>query len=272
MEIKQIGRYQIKELLGQGGMALVYRAYDDVFQRDVAVKLLAQTQIFDPHLRQRFEREARTIARLEHAAIVPVYEFGEHDGMPYFVMRLMEGGTLTEKLEKGALPLTDIVEVFRRLAPAIDLAHAQGIVHRDLKPGNILFGGGNNAYLSDFGIVKSLASDAKTLTATGGIVGTPAYMSPEQVRGAKDLDGRSDIYALGTILFQMLTGRLPYQADTPISAAFKHVTDPVPRVLDVAPHLPVQFGAIINRAMAKEPEERYQTCLLYTSPSPRDPE
>jgi hypothetical protein len=193
---------------------------------------------------------------LEHRAIVPVYDFGEEDGRPYLVMRLMTGGSLADRLRTGALSPAVIQRVLDRIGAALDKAHAQGIVHRDLKPGNILFDDDGQPYLSDFGIVKS--AESTKLTATGGMIGTPTYMSPEQVMGTSEIDGRSDIYALGVVLYEMLTGRQPYESETGMGMAMAHVTRPVPQLRETAPQLPAGYQAIIDRAMAKKPEDRYQ--------------
>ncbi len=239
-------------------MATVYEAYDPRFERPVAVKALPREFLHDPEFRARFEREARTIAQLEHPAIVPVYDFGEDDGRPFLVMRLMTGGDLSDRLADGPLSVEETAVILKRLGSALDAAHSQGVVHRDLKPGNILFDQYGDAYLADFGIAH-IASSTQALTASGSLVGTPTYMSPEQVYGDKELDGRSDIYALGVILFQMLTGHTPYDADTPARVMMKHIMDPVPPLSDVRPDLPPEFDDIIHKAMAKEREERYST-------------
>lgn len=253
----KIGRYDVEAELGRGGMATVYRAYDPGFRREVAIKVLPREFLHDPQFRARFEREAQIIASLEHPAIVPVYDFGEEDGQPYLVMRLMTGGSLAGRLAAGPLPLAEAARIFARLAPALDKAHAQGIIHRDLKPGNILFDADDNPYISDFGIAKLTEA---TATFTGsGVIGTPAYMSPEQARGDRSIDGRSDLYALGAIVFQMLTGRLPYEADTPMGLAVKHITEPTPHILETKPDLPPGCEDLIQTAMAKDRDQRYRT-------------
>lgn len=254
---QKIGRYEIRSKLGQGGMAAVFQAYDPRFERIVALKMLPREFLHETEFRARFEREAKTIAALEHPAIVPVYDFGEQDGQPYLVMRYMPGGSLAERLQQGAVPLNEAAVILKRIASALDRAHSRGIIHRDLKPGNILFDQYGDAFLADFGIAH-LASSTK-LTASGLLVGTPAYMSPEQVYSDKKLDGRSDIYALGVILFQMLTGQTPYEADTPAKVMMKHVLDPVPHILQVRPDLPAECEGVISRAMAKERDERFTT-------------
>ncbi len=256
MDPQKIGRYEIKAELGRGGMATVYQAYDPRFEREVAIKVLPREMLHDPQFRVRFEREAKTIAMLEHPAIVPVYDFGEEDGQPYFVMRYMTGGSLSDRLKKGPVSIAEAARLFERLAPALDEAHVKGIIHRDLKPGNILFDQYNEPYISDFGIAK--LSEAQTNVTGSAIVGTPAYMSPEQAQG-ETIDGRSDIYGMGIILFEMLTGSQPYQGDTPMSVVVKHITDPVPHILDVKPDLPPATESVIAKAMAKNRDERFPT-------------
>ena len=253
----KIGRYVIECLIGKGGMAAVYRAYDPHFHRQVAIKVLPREFLFDDTFRQRFQREAQAIAALEHPSIVPVHDYGEENGQPYLVMRYMPGGSLEERLEQGRMTLEEASALISRLAPALDEAHSQGIIHRDLKPGNILFDRRGEPHLSDFGIVK-LTEATTTLTA-GAIIGTPAYMSPEQGRGEKDIDGRTDIYSLGAILFQMLSGKLPYEADTPTGQIMRHIMDPIPNLLEVSPTLPAGIQTIIERSMAKKKEQRYST-------------
>ncbi|MDX1687949.1 MAG: SUMF1/EgtB/PvdO family nonheme iron enzyme [Candidatus Promineifilaceae bacterium] len=253
-----IGRYHVERLLGHGGMAVVFLARDPRMDRHVAVKLLPRQFTFNDDLRQRFYREARIIAALEHPAIVPTYDFGEHEGQPYLVMRYMAGGSLGERLEQP-LSLERTVAIFTRLAPALDKAHERGIIHRDLKPDNVLFDEDDFPYLADFGVAR-LAEGTKTMS----IVGTPAFMSPEQIQGDRELDSRCDVYALGAMLFLMLTGERPYEADTPPKLMFKHVHEPVPDLLALRPDLPNEIQAVIERAMAKSPDERYATAKALT--------
>ena len=255
MEPTKFGRYEIRGEIGRGGMATVYHAYDPRFERDVALKVLPREMLHDVQFRTRFEREAKTIAMLEHPAIVPVYDFGEEDGQPYFVMRYMTGGSLSDRMKKGPMSVRDVAHLMAHIASALDEAHSKGIIHRDLKPGNILFDQFNEPYISDFGIAKLSESQANV---TGSaIVGTPAYMSPEQAQG-EAIDGRSDIYGLGVILFELLTGQQPYHGDTPMSVVVKQITDPVPHILDVKPDLPADIEIIIEKAMAKDRNERFQ--------------
>lgn len=257
MSFQRMGPFEIETEIGRGGMAAVFRAHDPRFRRDVAIKVLPRELLHEPSFRARFEREAQTVAALEHPAIVPVYDYGEEDGLPYIVMRFMPGGSLSERLESGSMSVQESERIITRLAAALDEAHRQGIVHRDLKPANILFDRYGNAYLSDFGVAR-IAQASAELTGDA-IVGTPAYMSPEQARGETDLDGRSDVYALGAILFEMLTGQQPFEADTPLGVAMKHITEPVPRIREVKADLPAACEALIERSMAKDREARFDT-------------
>jgi len=258
MQPVKIGRYEIKSELGRGGMATVYRGYDPLFEREVAVKVLPSELLHsDPQFKLRFEREAKIIASLEHPSIVPVYDVGEDNGQPYFVMRYMNGGSLSERIKAKILTIDEAVKILAQLAPGMDEAHTKGIIHRDLKPSNILFDGKGVPYISDFGIAK--LSQAQSGNVTGSaIIGTPAYMAPEQAQGT-GVDGRTDIYAVGIILFEMLTGRQPYEADTPMAVAFKHITDPVPQILLSNPNLPEDVEPIIQTAMAKNKDDRFAT-------------
>jgi serine/threonine-protein kinase len=257
---EKIGRYEIKSELGRGGMATVYHGYDPRFEREVAVKVLPSELLHsDPQFKLRFEREAKIIAQLEHPSIVPVYDVGDEGGQPYFVMRYMNGLSLSEHIKSKILSIEESAKILGQIAPGLDEAHSKGIVHRDLKPSNILFDSKGTPYISDFGIAK--LSQAQSSNVTGsGIIGTPAYMAPEQASG-ETVDGRSDIYALGIILYQMLTGRQPYEADTPMGVAIKHITDPVPQILTANPNLHPDIDAIIQTAMAKKKDDRFATAV-----------
>ena len=256
----KIGRYRIKAELGRGGMSTVYLAHDPHFDRDVALKLLPRELLHSGNFRRRFDREAKIVASLDHPAIVPVHDFGEQDGQPYLVMRFMAGGSLTDRLIQGAIPINEVSRIISRLASALDEVHKKGVLHRDLKPSNILFDQRNDPFISDFGTAKFTFEHTK-LTETGGAVGTPAYMSPEQIQGESSLDGRSDIYSLGIILFEMLSGQHPFQTNTPIGLAVKHIFEPIPNVREMQPGLPMACQTIITRAMAKSPEDRFQTAI-----------
>jgi hypothetical protein len=261
---KTIGRYRIKAELGRGGMSTVYLAHDPRFERDVAIKLLPLELLHQPTFRRRFEREAKVVASLDHPAIVPVYDFGEEDGQPFLVMRFMTGGSLAERLKQGAISISESARIMAKLAPALDEVHVHGVIHRDLKPSNVLFDQRNEPYISDFGTAKLKYAHTK-LTDTGGAVGTPAYMSPEQIQGEAELDGRSDIYTLGVILFEMLTGKHPYQTNTPIAVAVKHMFEPVPNLQEMAPDLPTACQEVIVQAMAKQKEHRYRTAIDFAN-------
>jgi serine/threonine protein kinase len=252
-----IGRYEIIQELGQGGMAIVYLARDPYVKRQVALKVLPRQFTFDPQFRTRFQREAEVIATLEHASIVPVYDFGEDDNQPFIVMRYMSGGSLGDLLSNGPLPIPEITTLFQHIGSAVDYAHSRGVIHRDIKPGNILFDSQGGICLSDFGIAK-IAEATAAFTGTG-IIGTPAYMSPEQAQGEKTIDGRCDVYSLGVVLFQALSGELPFKADTPMGVAIAHITEPVPSLLARRPDLPPAFEPVIHKALEKDPARRYQT-------------
>ena len=259
MSPDKVGRYRIKSELGRGGMATVYRAFDPISNREVAIKILPRELLNNLVTRARFKRELKLIASLEHPAIVPVYDVGgEDDHQPYFVMRYMSGGSLSEMIQKGRFSLRDAALIIERLASALDHAHSRGIIHRDIKPDNVLFDTSNNPYLSDFGVAKFTET---LVSATGReVIGTPAYISPEQALG-EDVDSRADIYGLGAMLYEMLTGERPFSKDTVIGLALQHVNDPVPNILKVRPDLPGEVDVIIKTAMAKNREKRYATAL-----------
>ncbi|MBN1440217.1 MAG: serine/threonine protein kinase [Anaerolineales bacterium] len=259
---EKISRYEIRSEIGRGGMASVYLAYDPNFGREVAIKILPRELMHDPTFRARFHREARTIAALEHPSIVPVYDFGEGDGQPYLVMRYLSGGSLVSRIRSGPIPAAEASVILSRIGSALDAAHAKGIVHRDLKPANILFDQYGNAYLSDFGIAH-LSDTAGTLTGSM-VIGTPAYMSPEQISGEKKVDGRSDIYALGIVVFEMLTGQAPFQSDSPLKVMMMHVSNPPPKLSEADSQLPAGSSAVLERALAKEPDKRYQKAAEFS--------
>lgn len=255
MTVEQFGRYQIKSIIGRGGMSTVYLAHDPRFGRDVALKVLPHELVNNEQAYKRFQREARTIAQLEHPAIVPVYDFGEDHGQPYLAMRYMSGGSLAAWIKQRPLPIPTAVQIMQRITLALQEAHQKGIVHRDLKPSNILLDQRGDVYLSDFGIIK-LTQLATTLTADK-ILGTPAYMSPEQVKGDREIDNRSDIYALGVLLYEMLVGHPPYQGASPAQVMMAHILQPVPDITAARHDLPAGLQTVITRAMSKEPEERF---------------
>ncbi len=259
MELQRIGRYDIKSLIGQGGMSAVYLGYDPRSQREVAIKILPPYYLHSSKFRERFEREALMIALLEHPAIVPVYDMGEEDGQPYIVMRYMSGGSLGDKLKKGPIPLRDCMEMYLRLAPALDTAHARGVTHRDVKPDNLLFDKYDNVFLSDFGLARLRETIGFANISDGSIMGTPAYMSPEQIQGDREIDGRSDIYSMGIVLYQMLCGTVPFSGTTAASVMMMHLVNPVPQIYEQTKTLPTAIQTVLDIAMAKDPDDRYQS-------------
>jgi len=253
-----IGRYHILRPLGSGGMADVYLARDPALNRQVAIKI-PNVERLDAEGLARFNREAQAVARLEHQAIVPLYDYGDHDGRPYLVMRYMPGGSLADRIERRVASLPEAVVVIDRIAAGLDYAHAHDIIHRDVKPGNILFDESGAAYLADFGIARIMNLGAgKSLTQTGLAIGTAAYMSPEQALG-QPLDGRSDIYSLGVVLFEMLVGDIPYKADSSLQQAMQHVNAPVPAIVERRRGLPPTTQKVIDRVLAKQAKDRYPT-------------
>jgi serine/threonine protein kinase len=258
---QSIGRYHIIEPLGEGGMATVYKAYDTRLETDVAIKVI-RTDRFTPEMLtealKRFEREAKSLARLTHPNIVKVTDFGEYEGQPYLVMVYLPGGTLKERLGQP-MPWSEVARTLIPVARALEFAHQRGIVHRDIKPSNILITESGEPMLSDFGVAKIIGDEAVTgLTGSGMAMGTPEYMAPEQVN-AKTADGRADIYALGIVFYEMVTGRKPFQADTPLAILIKHISDPLPRPSEFVPDLPEAVENVLFKALTKKPEDRYQT-------------
>lgn len=256
---KSLGRYHILEKLGEGGMASVYIAMDTRLERRVAIKVIRKdvfgSLVLDQVLK-RFEREAKSLARLSHPTIVGVFDFGEYEGAPYLVMEYVPGGTL-KKMTGKPLPWQKAVRLLLPVAKALSFAHENGIIHRDIKPANILMTGGGEPRLSDFGVAKILeTTEGMTLTGTGVGIGTPEYMAPEQGLGIP-IDGRADIYALGVVLYELVTGRKPYTADTPIAIVLKHVNDPLPNPKEYIPDLPDEVFMVLVKALAKRPEDRY---------------
>jgi serine/threonine protein kinase len=256
---QSLGRYHILEQLGEGGMATVYKAYDTRLETDVAVKVIRTENILPSTLERtlkRFEREAKALARLTHPNIVSVKDYGEHDGKPYLVMEYLPGGTLKTRLGKP-IPWQETVKLILPIAEALDFAHSQNMIHRDVKPANILLTLRGQPMLTDFGIAKILdLEETADLTGTGMGIGTPEYMAPEQWTGKTS--AQSDQYALGVVLYEMLTGRKPYTADTPAAILLKQATEPLPRPTQYVPDLPEGVERILIKALARDPKDRFQ--------------
>jgi len=242
-------------------MAAVYRARDPALERDVALKILPPEFLHEPTFAERFRQEARVAARLEHPHVLPVHAFGIEQGRPWMAMRLVGGGSLADRLQRGPLPPAQTVAVLGEVASALDYAHARGVVHRDVKPANVLLDEGGRAYLADFGIAR-LLEGSSVATQTGLVVGTPSYMAPEQALGSK-VDARADVYALGVVAFECLTGRVPYTGTTPVAILMKHVSEPVP---EPAPgELPAPVAAVLRRCLAKATSERWPTAGAFVA-------
>jgi serine/threonine protein kinase len=260
-----IERYKIVRELGRGGMAVVYRATDAMLDRNVAVKIILSENASkekSEKLLKRFNREAKTLASLSHPNIVKVLDYGEYENSPYLVMEFISGGALKSKMGKP-IPYSEAAAMLVPVARALQHAHQQKIVHRDVKPENILINDSDQPMLSDFGILKLVdAEESHGLTGTGKIVGTPAYMSPEQIRG-REVDGRTDMYSLGIVFFEMVTGRKPYNANTPIELSMQHLHDPIPKAKQFVRDLPAEVDQVIAKAIAKNPEDRYPTMTAF---------
>lgn len=262
---QMLGPYRIIGQIGQGGMATVYKAYQPSMDRNVAIKVLPMQLASSPEFVQRFQQEARIIAKLEHPHILPVFDYGESDGTAYFVMRYFDAGTLKEKMEKERpLSLNEIDRIFTQLTDALSYAHGRGVIHRDLKPANALIDSQGNLFLTDFGIAKILESASTRLTQTDAIMGTPAYISPEQAQ-SRVVDQRSDIYSLGIILYEMVTGSVPFVADTPLAIILKHVSDPLPLPSVVKPDVSTAIERVILKALAKDPNDRFASAAEFVS-------
>jgi len=251
--------YELDNELGRGGMGIVYRAKDRRLKRLVAIKLLPPELAFRSEIKTRFLREAETAAQLSHPNIVPIYSVDERDGLVYFVMALVEGPTLARRMyEDGQLPVDQVRRVLREVADALAYAHGRGVIHRDIKPDNILLDKeSGRAMVTDFGIARAIQEGADSrLTATGVAIGTPAYMSPEQAAGDREIDGRTDLYALGVVAYQMLTGRLPFQAASTASMLMKHITERPTAVSQLRTDCPEDLAASVMSLLEKEPENR----------------
>ncbi len=255
----EIAGYRVERLAGRGGMGVVYRATDLTLERPVALKLISEEIARDEGFRERFKRESRLAASIRHPNVITVFHAGEEAGVLYIATEFIEGTDLKAMIaERGSLEPHVAADITAQVASALDAAHAEGLVHRDVKPANVLIAaenGGWHAYLTDFGLTKSTASQS-AMTETGLFVGTLDYAAPEQLSGAP-LDARTDVYSLGCVLFETLTGRRPYPRESPVATMYAHTHEPPPSVRDAAPHVSPALDAVVKRAMAKAAKERY---------------
>jgi serine/threonine-protein kinase len=249
-------RYELQELVGTGGMSSVFRAHDRLLERTVALKILHEQFTQDEDYVERFRREARSVAQLAHPNIVTVIDRGEQDGRQFIVFEYVDGANLKEVVRDGALPIDDVLDVAIQVGRALAFAHHRGLVHRDVKPQNVLLNDEHQAKVTDFGIARSL--DVKGVTQTGTVLGTSDYIAPEQARG-EQVDPKTDMYSLGAVLYELLTGEVPYPGDNFVAIAMRHVYDPVPSVLDRRPDCPLRLDGAVRRAMAKDPDDRFES-------------
>jgi serine/threonine protein kinase len=255
---ENVGPYRIIEQLGQGGMATVFKAYHALLDRYVAIKALHPAFNQDVTFETRFQREARVVAKLEHPNIVPVYDYAEYEKRPYLVMKFIEGDTLKAKLDKGPLSSEEISKIVDAVGSALSYAHRQGVLHRDIKPSNVLVANDGQMYLADFGLARIAQSGESTLS-SDMIMGTPQYISPEQAMGKKDLDERTDLYSFGVMLYEMVVGQVPFNADTPFSVIHDHIYSPLPLPHMVNKNVPESVERVLLKALAKDRDDRYGT-------------
>ncbi len=253
---ENVGPYRILEQLGQGGMATVFKAFHPALDRHVALKVLHPAFKEDPNFLGRFQREAKLVAKLEHPNIVPIYDFAEHEEHPYLVMKYIEGETLKARLTKGRLTNDEILKITKAVGAALVYAHKKGILHRDIKPSNVLLTPEGSIYLADFGLARLAAASDSTLSADI-LIGTPQYISPEQANGLKDLDARSDVYCFGVMLYEMVVGRVPFNADTPYAIVHDHIYKPLPLPRTLNPAISEDIEVVLLKALAKDREDRY---------------
>ena len=254
--------YTLEGEIGRGGMGVVYRARDEQLKRRVAIKVLPPELAFQQDIRERFKREAQTAGQLLHPHIVPIYSVGEAKGIVFFVMGYVDGESVAGRVKrKGPLPAEEARRIMKESADALSAAHAVSVVHRDIKPDNILLEGTRGRVMvTDFGIAKALSQGSgATLTGAGVAIGTPAFMSPEQAAGEKEIDGRSDLYSLGIVTYQMLAGELPFNAPTVAGILMKQITEPAPDIRRARPDVPEDLALAVARCLEKDPENRWPT-------------
>jgi serine/threonine protein kinase len=253
---EDIGLYRIVEQLGQGGMATVFKAHHSVLDRFVAIKAMNPAFLEDPGFRKRFQLEARVVAGLEHPNIIPLYDFSEHNGLPYLVMKFIEGETLKARLGRGPVSKQDGCAIVEAVGRALAYAHKKQVLHRDVKPSNILLGDDGSVLLADFGLAR-IASAGESTLSSEMMIGTPQYISPEQARSLPGLDGRTDIYSLGIVFYELVAGRVPFDADTPLSIIHDHLYTPPPPPSTLVPNVPESMERVILRSLSKDREERF---------------
>jgi eukaryotic-like serine/threonine-protein kinase len=260
---KIAGRYEVQELVGHGGMSSVYKAHDSLLERNVALKVLHEQYNADEDFVERFKREARSVAQLQHPNIVTVIDRGEAEGRQYIVFEYIDGENLKELVvRKGRLDVREALEIALEVARGLAFAHQSGIIHRDVKPQNVLLNGDGKAKVTDFGIARSL--DVDGMTQTGTVLGTSNYIAPEQASGNR-VDAHSDVYALGAVLYELLAGEVPFPGESFVAVAMKHVHEPPPNVLDVRKDVPLRVAAAVDRALEKEPEQRFPTMAEFAA-------
>ena len=254
---ENVGPYRIIEQLGQGGMATVFKAYHAALDRYVAIKVLHPAFKEEPNFLSRFQREARVVARLEHPNIVPIYDFAEHNGQPYLVMKFIEGQTLKARMNEKPLTKEEAVEIVDAVGGALAYAHKEGVLHRDVKPSNVLLSPDGSIYLADFGLARMAQAGASTLS-KDVMLGTPQYISPEQGQGVRDLDQGTDIYSFGVLLYEIVVGRVPFNADTPFSIIHDHIYTPLPLPTAVNPKVPEVVERVLLKSLAKDRKDRFE--------------
>ena len=250
-------RYEVEELVGHGGMSSVYKARDTLLERHVALKILHEQYSSDEDFVERFKREARSVAQLQHPNIVTVIDRGEEDGRQFIVFEYIDGENLKEHVvRKGRLDVQEALEIAGEVARGLAFAHEQGLIHRDVKPQNVLLNGDGRAKVTDFGIARTL--DVDGMTQTGTVLGTSNYIAPEQASG-QPVDAHSDVYALGAVLYELLAGEVPFPGESFVAVAMKHMHEPAPNLLDVRGDVPLRVAAAVDRALEKDPEQRFPT-------------
>lgn len=255
---ENVGPYRIIEQLGQGGMASVFKAYHPALDRFVAIKVLHPAFKQEPNFLSRFQREARVVAKLEHPNIVPIYDFAEHEGQPYLVMKYIEGVTLKARLNQGPLNKEEAINIVQAVGNALTYAHERGVLHRDVKPSNILLSPDGSIYLADFGLARMAEAGASTLS-KDVMLGTPQYISPEQAKGNIELHEGTDVYSFGVVLYELVVGRVPFNADTPFSIIHDHIYTPLPLPSAVNPNVPGVTERVLLKSLAKDPADRFDS-------------